>query len=242
MNTPLTLFSKIVFAFVALNALAGALSLMFLPSNTETLFFWTITPPVNAALFGALYFGGACVVGYLTWRGEWEPARFLIPVLVSAGILISLTTLLHVDRFAAGIKLFYWLVVYVGAPLLALLIYWLQERKGANWKISAPLSPVTLAIAGIVGAVLVLFGLGMLAMPMPFVENWPWRTSPLMQRIFASWFAAFGVGLLWFWVDRDWNRVRFVAILMIGASALDLLMVFIHRGDVATSGPILWIY
>jgi hypothetical protein len=63
-----------------------------------------------------------------------------------------------------------------------------------------------------------------------------------MQRIFASWFAAFGVGLLWFWVDRDWNRVRFVAILMIGASALDLLMVFIHRGDVATSGPILWIY
>ena len=57
-----------------------------------------------------------------------------------------------------------------------------------------------------------------------------------MVRIFASWFAAFGVGLLWFRVERDWERVRHVADLMMATAGLDLLMVFVHRQDLTTAG------
>ena len=109
MDKPLSRFAKVVYWFVALNALVGALSLMLFPADTEVLFFWEIRPPINAALFGALYLGGALVVGYATWRGWWEPSRFLVPVLVSAGILISVTTLLPTPKYsdAAGMVDFY---------------------------------------------------------------------------------------------------------------------------------------
>ena len=241
-DTPMSLFTKIVFWFVAVNALAGALSLILLPTQTGSLFFWEIKPPLNAALFGALYLGGAVVVGLLTYRGGWEPARFLIPVLVSAGIFISLTTFLHLDRFSPGFKLFYWLVIYIGAPLLALFIYVQQERSGANWAVIEPVAPVTRRIAVVVGALLVLLGLVVLTWPTLVIANWPWPTTPLMVRIFASWFSAFGVGLLWFLVERDWGRLQYVANLMIAAAGLDLLMIFIHRGDLTSSGLNLWVY
>jgi hypothetical protein len=246
-NKSLTPLTKIIFWFVAVNALAGALALMFLPARTDTLFFWTIQPPINAALFGALYLGGAAVVGWLTYRGEWEPARFLIPVLVSAGFFITITTFLHLDRFVPGFKLFYWLVIYIGAPLLALGVYFVHERGvlergGANWMVSDPVKPLTQGIALTLGAILIALGIAIQIAPGRIVPVWPWPTSPLMLRIFASWFSAFGVGLLWFYFDRDWQRVKYIANLMIAASALDLLMIFIHRADLTSTGVSLWVY
>jgi hypothetical protein len=241
-NTPMTLFTKIVFWFVAINALAGAGSLILLPGYTDTLFFWTIAPPLNAALFGALYLGGAVAVGWLAYGGEWEPARFLIPVLVSAGIFITVTTWLHLDKFAPGFKLFYWLVVYIAAPLLALLIYYLQERGGANWAVTRPVRPVTRSLAIVVGALLIGLGIGVILWPDVVISNWPWPTSPLMVRIFAAWFSAFGVGLLWFWVERDWNRLQYVANLMIAAAALDLIFAFVHYNNLTSTGLSFWLF
>ncbi len=242
-DRPMSPLMKVVFWFVAANALVGALSLIFFPADTARLFFWEINPPINAALFGALYLGGAAVVALVTYRGRWEPARFLIPVLVSAGALISVTTLLHLDRFSPGLRLVYWLVIYVGAPLLALLFYVQHERSGAaNWATTRPVTRATRALAVTVGAVLVVLGILALIWPEQVVAQWPWPITPLMVRIFASWFSAFGVGLLWFWVERDWERLRHVADLMIAAAGLDLLMVFVHREDLTSVGLNLWLY
>jgi hypothetical protein len=46
-----------------------------------------------------LYLGGAAAVVPVTYRRRWEPTRFLIPILVTAGVLISVTTVLHLDLF-----------------------------------------------------------------------------------------------------------------------------------------------
>ncbi|WP_374689868.1 hypothetical protein [Promineifilum sp.] len=242
MNKPLSPFARIIFWFVAVNALIGASSLLLFPTRTATLFFWEITPPINAALFGALYLSGAFVVGLVTARGQWEPARFLVPVLVTAGALISGVTLLHLDRFTPGIRLAYWLLVYVGAPLLALLIYARHERPRANWSVDEPVRPLTRGVAVALGGLLAVLGLVAIAFPAPVVARWPWPTSPLMVRIFAAWFAAFGAGLLWFLVERDWRRIRLIPIMMTVASALDLLMLFVHRGDVTSTGLNLWLF
>lgn len=241
-STPLSPVARLIFGFVALNALLGAIVLLFFPSQTETLFFWTITPSINAALLGALYLGGAVVVGWVTVRGVWEPARFLIPVLVTAGFFISLTTLIHLDRFAPGLKLIYWLLVYVGAPLLALGIYLHQERRGANWAVIQPLHPLTRTLAPLVGGIIVIAGLVIFAFPDSIAPSWAWPMSPLMLRIFAAWFSAFGAGLLWFRVDTDWTRLRPLAALMISASALDLAMIFLHRQHLTASPLIVAIY
>jgi hypothetical protein len=241
-DRPMSTLMKVVFWFVAANALVGACSLIFFPADTARLFFWEIKPPINAALFGALYLGGAAVVALVTYRARWEQARFLIPILVSAGALISITTLLHLDRFSPGPRLVYWLVIYVGAPLLALLFYVQHERSGANWTVNRLVTRATRTLAVTVGAVLVVLGILALIWPESVVAQWPWPITPLMVRIFASWFSAFGVGLLWFWVERDWERIRHVADLMIAAAGLDLLMVFVYRQDLTSVGPSLWLY
>jgi hypothetical protein len=242
MDKPLSLAARVILWFVAVNALIGAASLLLFPSRTETLFFWEITPAINAALFGALYLSGAFVVGLVTARGLWEPARFLVPVLVTAGALISGVTLLHLDRFTPGARLVYWLLVYVGAPLLALWVYARHERPPANWSVVEPVRPLTRGVAVALGALLTVLGLAAIASPAPVVARWPWPTSPLMVRIFAAWFTAFGAGLLWFLVERDWRRIRLIPIMMAAASALDLVMLFIHRRDVTSTGLNLWLF
>ena len=241
-NTELSWWARLIFWFVAINAFAGAFILMLLPGRTGSLFFWPIEPAINAALFGALYLGGAVVVSLAAWRKAWEPARFLVPILVTAGILISGVTLLHLDRFAAGVRLVYWLGVYVGAPLLALLIYLDQERRGANWQPAVPVHPLTRSIATVLGAILIVVALLIIFWPQPVVANWPWPNGALMVRIFAAWFGAFGAGLLWFQVERDWRHLVQIPNLMIAASGLDLLMVFFYRYQIPELSFNFWLY
>ncbi|MBE7471125.1 MAG: hypothetical protein HS114_18460 [Anaerolineales bacterium] len=240
---PMSLLMKIVFWFVAINALAGAGSLMLFPNQTDGLFFWKISPALSAGMFGALYLGGAIVVSLVTSRGQWEPSRYLVPILVSAGVLISLTTFLHLDRFTPGFKLFYWLLVYIVAPILALVFYIQHERGGAVWEVvSQPIAPLTRRVAITLGALLLVLGAVCLIWPNLVIEVWPWTISPLMVRIFTSWFSAFGFGLLWFWRERDWSRVAHIPTLMIAAAGLDLLMVFIHRADLNSTGLNFWLF
>jgi hypothetical protein len=69
-NKSMSLLAKIAFWFIAVNALAGAISLILFPARTGTLFFWEIKPPLTAALFGALYLGRLAI-----WRPSWfQPA------------------------------------------------------------------------------------------------------------------------------------------------------------------------
>lgn len=241
-QTALSWWARLIYAFVAVNALAGAIILMLFPARTDALFFWPINPPINAGLFGALYLCGAGAVSVAVWRNSWEAARYLAPFLVAAGIAISGVTLLHLDKFTAGIRLSYGLVVYVGAPLLALLIYAHQERRGANWQVSTSVRPLTRWIALATGAVVALGGLGLIIYPQTAVAYWPWATTPLMVRIFAAWFLAFAIGLLWFAVEQDWRRLAPIANLMMASVALDLLMVFVHRQHVTRTDFTFWLY
>lgn len=241
-RTNLSWWARLIYGFVAVNAFAGAFILILFPAHTDQLFFWPINPPINAALFGALYLGGAAAVSLTVWRNQWEPARFLVPILVAAGVLISGVTLLHLDKFAAGARIVYWLVVYVGAPLLAGFIYIDQERRGADWQVTVPVRPLTRHIAVITGTLVVVAGLLFIVRPETAVTYWPWSTGPLMVRIFAAWFTAFGVGLLWFQVERDWHRLHHIPNLMMAAAGLDLLMALIYRHQVTGPALSLWLY
>lgn len=241
-DTRLSWWARLIYLFVAVNALAGAIILMFMPGRTGALFFWPVSPAINAGLFGALYLGGAAVVFLAAKRNLWESSRFLVPILVTAGIGISVVTLLHLDSFTGGVRAIYWLAVYIGAPLLALLVYVYQERQGANWEVETPVRPLTRRIATVTGSIVVVASLFLLITPQAAIPYWPWQTSPLMVRIFAAWFIAFGAGLLWFNIERDWQRLVQIPNLMIAASALDLLMILAHRQQLTRVDFALWAY
>ena len=65
---PMSLPMRLVLAFVAANAFAGAASLMLFPAATDAGFFWALTPPVSAALFGALYLSAGGLVAWAALR------------------------------------------------------------------------------------------------------------------------------------------------------------------------------
>lgn len=241
-NTQLAWWACCVYGLVAFNAFIGAFILLLLPESTETFFFWTIKPAINARLFGALYLGGAAAVSIAVWRKQWESSRFLVPILVVAGILISWATFLHLDLFAPGIRLTYWLLVYIGAPLLAVVIYVTQERRGATWAVVVPVRPLTRYIAVTMGGIVLIAGIAIILWPETAVASWPWPTGPLMVRVFAAWFGAFGAGLLWFHVERDWRRLHHIPNLMIAAAVLDLLVIFIHQNQMTGTTFSLWLY
>ena len=239
---PLLLITKLILSFVAINAWAGATALLGFPATLGPRFFWPIQPPINAALLGALYLSGATAVSYVVWRNRWESARVFIPVLTVAGLLISLITLWHRDKFDLTWRYHYWLVVYAEAPFLAIVLYWLQERRGTRWQVITPLKPQALYLATATGILLTGVGLGIILLPHPLLTLWPWSIAPLMLRIFAAWFTAFGVGLLWFPVEQDWERLRLLSTLMIGSAGADLVVLLLHRHDVTTTGPVPWIF
>jgi len=118
---------------------------------------------------------------------------------------------------------------FVGAMIV---IYVFQERRGANWTVNVPVRPFTRHVAVISGTTVVSMAVMIILWPETAVANWTWQTSPLMVRIFAAWFGAFGVGLLWFKFEHDWQRLSQIPNLMIAAAGLDLLMVFVHRQTV----------
>lgn len=239
---PMSLLMRIIFWVVVLNAFGGALALMVFPTRTDTLFFWTITPPINAVLFGALFLATGLLVAPVARRARWEPARFLTPMIVSSASLLLLTTIAHMERFIPGPRLYYWLAIYTVAPLAAITFYMQHERDGANWQAAGePIRGVTRALALITGALLAVFIVAALAAPQLFTPAWPWPMSPLMLRASVSAWSAFAAGLLWFGRERDWGRVAPVANMLIILSALVLALILIHRADLNPGAGNLWL-
>lgn len=127
----LSKFMKFVFWFVVVNSSSGSLLLILFPTQTETLFFWNITPPINAMLVGAMYLVASIAVAYAAIRGTWESARLILVMGFSLSAVLLAATLMHIDRFVPGAKLYYWLFVYFIFPVLCWLRFYIGVTKKA---------------------------------------------------------------------------------------------------------------
>lgn len=225
-------WTRMALGFVALNAFAGAAALLLFPADTASGWFWTVAPPINAGMFGALYLAAGLLVAWAAVRGLWEPARFLGPMVPAFTGMMLLTTVLHLDRFQPGTRLAYWLLVYAVALAAGVAAYARHEGRGATWRVvSAEVGRRTRTAAVVAGALAAAFALVGYAAPGVIVAAWPWEISPLMVRVFVSWLVAFAAGLLWFGREPDWQRIRPVAVLLLLTAVLLALVLVAHRGD-----------
>jgi hypothetical protein len=230
---------RVVLAFVAANAFAAAASLILFPASTVSGFFWDVTPPISAAMLGALYFAAGLQVAYAALRGWWEPARYLAPMVVVFATMILLASYLHLHKFAQGPELDYWLAVYVVALVAAAVFYYQHERGGANWGVAGRRTPravrVTALVVGVLAAAFAVAGFTnqlLVTMSPGWVDElWPWALMPLTTLVFLAWVGAFAVGLLWVAYDPDRRRTRPVAYLLVVTAALLAIMLVVHRQD-----------
>ena len=240
---PMSLPMRLVLAFVAANALAAAASLVLFPAGTEAGFFWEITPPIGAAMFGALYLAAGLLVARAALEGLWEPARYLAPMVVVFTAMVLLTTYLHLDRFDGGLKLLYWLAVYAVALVAAAFFYYQHEIGGADWKVADRRTmPAVRSAALAVGLLAAAFVAVGYAAPGLVMGLWPWELTPLTTRAFLSWVGALAVGLLWVSHDPDRGRTRPVAHMLVVTAALLAAMLLLHRQDLGPEPVGAWLF
>ncbi|MBC7878535.1 MAG: hypothetical protein H7Y59_15295 [Anaerolineales bacterium] len=234
----LSKFMKFVFWFVVANSSSGSLILILFPTQTEKYFFWNITPPINAMLVGAMYLVASATVAYAAIRGTWESARLILVMGFSLSVVLLVTSLMHIDRFVPGAKLYYWLFVYFIFPVLAGLLYWRYEKGGTNWQVTRQaVKPITRLGALTVGTGMLTVALVGFFFPSIIVSVWPWKLSDLMLRVFLSWLIALAAGNLWFLAEKEWTRLQPVSYMLIALPVVVAVMMMINRPDL-TGNPL----
>ncbi|MDQ3327671.1 MAG: hypothetical protein M3506_03990, partial [Chloroflexota bacterium] len=158
------------------------------------------------------------------------------------GVMLA-TSLLHIDRLDRGFQLYYWIFIYVFTPLAGVFFYFWHERRRATWAVeSRPVTRSVRTAAVVAGGATAAYAVVCFGWPDTIVRLWPWTISPLMVRVFASWLFAFAGGLLWFGRERDWDRMRPVADMLLLSSGVLALMLVLHRGDVRWDTPAAWLF
>jgi hypothetical protein len=234
---------KLLLWFVVLNTVAGALILILFPTQTERLFFWSITPPINARLMGVLYLVGGAAVTYAALRGSWEALRVVAVMAFAISALFVIVTLVHRDRFVPGVKLYYWLSVYSIVPILMALLFRRYEGSGADWQATQnEIKSVTRLVALLTGLGILFVAIVGLLFPNLLITVWPWQVAPLMLRVLMSWLFALGLASLWIWLEKEWTRVQVVAYALIATPIVVAVTMSLHGGDLSDNPLILGIF
>lgn len=236
-------------AFVVLTLVATN-QLLVLGRRTETLFSWTIAPPLSAGFLGASYAAG-CVLSVLALRSRsWADARVpLVTVLVFA-VLTLAATLLHLDRFHFSVPAlvprfaaWVWLVVYLVVPV-ALLVVVLRQRSPVAGD-GRPGDPLPRWLAGLLLLQAVVLGVAAVALfvvPTTTARWWPWALTPLTARMTAAWLGALAVAALLSVRTHDTARVRIPAVAYVVFGVLQLVALLLYGEAVAWGTPAAAVY
>jgi hypothetical protein len=235
--------------FLALTLLSTLL-LYVLSEETETLFAWTIVPPLSAAFLGAGYAAGFVLIAMTMRERLWAHARIaLVTVLVFTAVTL-VVTLLHLDRFhfdaagpAARIAAWLWIVVYVVVPPWMALLIRLQSRApGADPPPAQPMTPWLRALLAVEAIVMLSAGAMLLVDPQWVGGGWPWQLTPLTGRAIGAWLVALGFAAAWAIGERDVRRLRTAATTFVVLGVLQLGALLRFAGDVRWEEPAAWLY
>lgn len=222
--------------------LAGLVLFVF-PLRTEEWFAWTVNPPMTAVFLGAAYWSSAGLEVTGARSANWDSARLAVwPVFVFTTLTLGVT-LLHLDRFhlssdtapTAQVATWAWLAIYAIVPVAMLVISWMQirSRRPAPKSVTAgrPVLPSTLRLLLVgIAAVLLLYGVALLAVPIPAATWWPWPLSELTARAIGAWLVGLGWAAAQGQLSGDLRTVRPVALTSVGFVILQALAL-LRYGD-----------
>lgn len=232
---PLTRLVAGVTVFVLIFA---ALILYFFPAKLHSWLPWDIQPNLTAAFMGAGYLGGGYQLLFSVFEKRWHRVMngFLPIVLFSLFMLIA--TLLHLDRFNfSQFSAQFWMALYILAPIFFPLA-WIRNRvtdSGAP-EVSDAVVPLLLRIAfTVIATGLLLFSVVTFIIPVPTIQYWPWKLTPLTARVLAGWFSLLGLGGLLIARETRWSGWRLSIQSIFLWDIFVLLAVFLYREDLTNS-------
>jgi hypothetical protein len=229
---------------------AAGTQLFILTDHTETLFAWTIKPPVTAAFLGAFYFTALALAASSATRRTWAEARVGVPGVFVFITLTVVATLLHlgkfhfhVDQTSAVSAAWLWLVIYVLDPPAVLLLWILQVRRpGGDPPRRAKLPPLYRAVAWAQAAVALAVGVSLFVVPSTAARLWPWTLTPLTARAVAAWLIGLGLVLAAAPIENDWSRLHPATAAYAVLGILQTVALLRYPDDVAWGSPQAWAY
>jgi hypothetical protein len=234
---------RVFSAFVILVLVVGA-GLFVTPDLVKPRWPWPLAP-FNARFLGSFYIAElVAMAALLTWN-RWSPARMILVMAFVFTLVVTVTSAMHVDHFNFNRKNgWLWFIVY-GVSVLVSGWFLLRARRtppvaaasaAARWRDWFTAEAV----------ILVLYGLGLLAVPSTFAAFWPWGIDAFHGQVYSAIFITAGVGA-WL-LSRHAPREELVALgaaqLVLGALAvigLALTDAAVKRVDWTAPGTWLWI-
>ena len=225
---PTDLLTRAAAGFLVLILIDAAQLLAFYPERTDTLWAWTIQPPLSAMLLGSVYTAGAYFFARILFGAPWERVAPGFPPIIAFVWMAAIATLIHLDRFHEdSLPFAAWAALYIVTPIGVPLLY-LHNRRPIG---GPPLPRWTRIVLGGVGAVIVSASLVIYAVPDVAIDNWPYALTPLTARISAAVFVVYGG--VWLSVAL-YNSARAAQIPLEALTlALIVLVVAFARGEEA---------
>jgi len=226
------------------------IQLFILSEQTDTLFAWTIDPPLSAAFLGAAYWASFAMEFLASRRRTWANARIAVPAVLIFTGLTFVVTLLHLDRFHLASPnmitrgaAWAWLLVYLIVPPLMAVLLFLQLRTpgGDPPRQSALPGWVRLALA-IHALIMIPLGIALLVAPDATIGIWPWKLTPLVGRAIGAWSLALGVAAAHATWENDWARVQVATMSYTVFGVFELIALARYTGSVDWGTPKAWVY
>jgi hypothetical protein len=228
-RTPPDLLTRAVAGFLVLILVDAAQLLAFYPDRTETLWAWTIQPPLTAMLLGSVYLAGAYFFARVLFGAPWERVTAGFPPIILFVWMAAVATALHLDRFHEdSLPFAAWAALYIVTPIAVPLLY-LRNRARMPSPPAPPLAPAVRVLLGGVGAAIVSFSLVLFVVPDVGVDNWAWTLTPLTTRITAAVLALYGG--VWLSVALHGSAPAARIPLQSHALGLVVLLVAVARGE-----------
>ena len=231
-STPPDLLTRAVAGFLVLILVDAAQLLAFYPDRTDTLWAWTIQPPLTAMLLGSVYLAGGYFFARILFGAPWERVTAGFPPIILFVWMAAIATALHLDRFHEdSLPFAAWAALYIVTPIGVPLLYLRNRRADSPARRCRAASGSAL---GAVGALIVSASLVLFAVPDVGVDEWAWTLTPLTTRITAAVLALYGGVWLSVALHGTWTAARIP--LQAHALGLVALLVAVARDE----GAVTW--
>ncbi len=185
MNQSLPMWLRLIFVFVALQALELVV-VFFQPTLVQILVPWPATP-LNARFIAALYVSLGFGVLLCAFARTFRAVRIVLLGIGLATAMLFLITLPHLGELNPFP--FWWMLFYVVDPLLVAFTFWKLGWRDGDTQTRNAFAPLWLAQAGIMFAI----GLILLILPRTAIELWPWSMTEPLAQLYSAFFITLAV-------------------------------------------------
>jgi len=229
--------------------------LFVLPDRTDTLFAWTIKPPITAAFLGATYCTALAIDMLAARERIWARTRVVYPSLLLFVVLTLVATLLHLDKFhfnspgmIARSTAWAWLATYILVPVATLVLLVSQMRSaGADSPESLPGWGTALpswfrGVLAVQALAMLVVGVALFVAPGVVAPAWPWSLTPLTAQAIGAWLMGFGMAAAHAVLENAWERTYIVYAASVVFGILELAVLVRFAGSVQWTSPAAWLY